>query len=400
MRSICIYLQIHQPFRVKDHRHPGSHYFGLENRDILKKVAGNSYLPTNEILLKLLKKHDNFKISLSFSGVVLDQMEEFYPETLESFRRLYQTGKVEILSETYYHSLAFFYSQEEFERQVEMHRKKIRKIFGHNPAVFRNTELSYNNSLAKWAEGYGFKGVLTEGWGKYLKNRSPNFLYSPRGSKNIKVLLRNYSLSDDISFRFSKKNWRGWPVTAEKFADWVYKKKQDGDTLNLFMDYETFGEHQWKGSGILEFLEKMPDEIIKRGGVFRTVSETLDSFEPQGEFNVPKVLTWADTERDLSAWLGNKMQKSALEAIYDLESLVLSTKDKKIIESWRKLQTSDHFYYMCTKWFADGDIHAYFSPFGHPKEAHLAFMKVLENLKAKIESKNKKFKLVSLPQPV
>jgi len=383
MRSICIYLQVHQPFRVDSRTVFEGKYFGVGNKEIFEKVAKNSYQPTNKVLIDLLKRHKNFKLSLSISGVALDQMEEYSPKTLKSFRELFKTGKVEILSETYYHSLAFFYSLEEFERQVDMHRRKIKKLFGQNPIVFRNTELSYNNDLAKWAEQKSYEGILTEGWRQILKDKSPNFLYQPKGTNKIKVFLRNSRFSNDIAFRFSNKEWPGWPLTSKKFTDWVTEAK--GDTINLFMDYESFGEHQQKSSGIFEFLKEIPDEITKKGWIFKTVSETIKSCEPKGEFDIPKVLTWADTERDLSAWSGNKMQRLALKAIYALEKDVLMTKNKKIIEDWRRLQTSDHFYYMCTKTHNDGGVHSYFSPYGSPYEASKAFKIALEHLKFRID---------------
>lgn len=381
MVSVCIYLQVHQPFRVESSIDDKRLYFGPGNKEIFLKVAKNSYLPTNKILLELLKKYNNFKLTLSFSGTVLEQMERFSPETLKSFQDLYKTGKTEILSETYYHSLAFFYSKSEFEKQVELHNKKIKIFFNTNPKIFRNTELSYNNNLAKWAEKKGYKAILTEGWGPVLKGRSSNFLYKPKGTKDIKVLLKNYQLSDTIAFRFSSS------VNTKNFSDAV--KKSKGDTINLFMDYETFGEHRLGNSGILLFLESLPKEVLKRKITFKTASETVDSYKTKGLLDVPKVLTWADTARDLSAWAGNKMQKSSLKNLYEIENLVLETNNKKIIDDWRKLQTSDHFYYMCTtKWVSDGQVHSYFSPHKNPQDAHFFYTNILNDLKKRIREKN------------
>lgn len=393
MSSICIYLQVHQPYRIKryqnhhvgkDHDYFNSLEERLDNKKIFEKVCKKSYLPTNKVLLKILKKNKNFKLSISFSGTVLEQMEKFYPEALKSFQDVYNSGRVEILSETYYHSLAFFYSKKEFENQVNMHRRKVKKLFGVTPSIFRNTELSYNNDLAIWAEKAGYKGILTEGWEGYLKKRSPNFLYHPKGTKNIKLLLKNYSLSDDIAFRFSCRDWHGWPLSAKKFAKCIAKQK--GETINLFLDYETFGEHQWEETGIFNFLESLPDEIVKSGNNFKTATETATDLLSQGEINVPKVLTWADSERDLSAWVGTKKQKQAIKSLYDLENEIIKSSNKKILNDWRKLQTSDHFYYMSTKKFDDGGVHDYFNPFEGPKEASLSYMNILEDLKNRVKN--------------
>jgi len=396
MLSICPYLHVHQPYRIKNYRifniGEDHEYFNddsetdLNNRRILEKVATKSYIPTNKILKQLLDSHPEFKFSLSFSGVVLDQMEEFMPELLDSFQALVATGRVEVLADTYYHSLAFFHSRKEFERQVKKHDEKIKKLFNYSPKVFRHTELAYNNELAKWAEENGYLGIMAEGWEKVLGWRSPNFLYYPKGQKKIKVLLKNYKLSDDIAFRFSEQSWEGWPLDTGKYANWVNNAHGNAETINLFMDYETFGEHQWEHSGIFNFLRALPGELLKHpDNTFKTATETLQAFDAVGEIDVPDILTWADTERDLSAWTGNKIQQAAIRAVYDLEKSVLNTKDKKLIEDWRKLQISDHFYYMCTKWFNDGDVHEYFNPYYSPYEAYIAFMNAIHDLQLRIE---------------
>lgn len=386
MLSICIYLQIHQPFRITGKK---PDYFKdrpeneISNKKIFEKVCKNSYLPTAKIIEKILNNYKNFGISVSFSGTVLEQMEKFSPQTLKVFQKLHKTGRFEILSETYYHSLAFFYSKKEFEKQVLMHRQKIKKLFGTRPKVFRNTELAYDNLLAQWAEKAGYKGILTEGWDKYLNDLSPNFVYSPKSSKNIKLLLRNYKFSDDIAFRFSEPKWSDWPLNATKFANWLLKS--EGQTVNIFLDYETFGEHQHKDSGIFHFLEELPKEVYKKSKTeFKTVSQTLDSYDSRGEIDVSRVLTWADSERNLSAWTGNRMQKESIKLLYDLEKKILSKNNRKIIKDWRKLQTSDHFYYMSTKSFDDGGIHEYFSHHESPKEAHRIFTDVIGDLKKRI----------------
>jgi len=368
MLSICPYFHVHQPLRIKRYRvfdiGNDHSYFNdssqtdLNNYRILEKVARKSYLPANETLFALLKRHPEFKFAFSFSGVLLDQLEYHFPHVLDSFRKLVGTGRVEVLADTYYHSLSFFFSPREFERQVALHQKKIERIFGVTPRVMRNTELSYNNALAAWAEKNGYKGILAEGWGPVLGWRSPNFVYRPKGCKKIKVLLKNYRLSDDIAFRFGERSWEGWPLTAPKFAQWIGAIHGDGVAVNLFMDYETFGEHQWEDTGIFNFLRELPKELLKHpGNSFHTPSEVMGIHEPVGEIDVPHVLTWADTERDLSAWIDNDMQKEASRTLYSFERDVLNANDPLLIEDWRRLQTSDHFYYMCTKWFADGDVH-------------------------------------------
>jgi alpha-amylase len=395
--SVCFYFQVHQPFRIKrysvfdvgrDHN-----YFDDENlkekgtRAVIEKVARKCYLPTNEILLDLIRHYPEFKISYSFSGTALEQMEKFAPEVLESFVKLVKTGNVEILDETHYHSLSFFYSDEEFIRQVKQHRQKIKEIFNYEPKIFRNTELAYNNELAMLVENLGYKGIVAEGWEYYLGHRSPNFLYKPKGASKIKLLLKNYKLSDDIAFRFSNRGWTEYPLYAPKFSQWVNAINGCGHTVNLFMDYETFGEHQWEDSGIFNFLRVLPSELLKHpDNNFKTPSELVDSFAAMDEVDVHNILTWADTERDLSAWTGNSMQKSALKKIYELEEDIINSEDEKLVDDWRKMQTSDHFYYMCTKWFSDGDVHKYFSPYESPYEAFISYMNVLNDFKLRLNS--------------
>jgi alpha-amylase len=395
MASVCFYFQVHQPFRVKDYRvfdiGNDSEYFNddsdrsINNKKILHKVAGKCYLPANAVLLELLNKHPEFKISFSFSGVFLEQLELFSPETLASFQKLVATGRVELLEETYYHSLSFLYSPEEFRRQVLLHRAKIKKLFGVTPMIFRNTELIYNNALAHEVESMGYKGILAEGADHVLGWRSPNFLYSPQGTSKLKLLLKNYRLSDDIAFRFSSRDWAEFPLTAPKFANWVSQVNGSGNVVNLFMDYETFGEHQWEDTGIFNFLRHLPEEILRHpDNDFVTPSEAVARYAPVAELDVHHFVSWADIERDLSAWLSNPMQHDAIRSIYGLEKEVMATGDARMIDDWRRLQTSDHFYYMCTKWFSDGDVHKYFNPYNTPYEAFIAYMNVLQDLRLRI----------------
>lgn len=396
-KAIVLYLHVHQPYRVRHYTVFDSavyhDYFDAgpgereNNEDILRKVAEKSYIPTNQHLLELLERHPEFKISLSITGTVLEQLERWAPEALRSFQKLTETGRVELVAETYHHSLAFFYSRSEFEIQVQMHREKIQKLFGQTPKVFRNTELAYNNDLARWADEQGYRAVLAEGWDPVLGWRSPNFVYRPPETESIRLLMKNYKLSDDIAFRFGDREWSEWPLTADKFSHWL-SEEPDATNFNLFMDYETFGEHQWSESGIFDFLQQLPAEWLKtEGHTFMTVSEAASSIEPVGEVDMPQTVTWADTERDLSAWLGNAMQQEAITALYGLQDQIIGTGDWSFIEDWRRLQTSDHFYYMCTKWFNDGDIHAYFSPYETPYEAYINFMNAYHDLRARLIEK-------------
>jgi alpha-amylase len=384
---------VHQPYRVRHYTALDSgtdhNYFETDdpqtsNHGILDKVADKSYIPTNKRLLKLLQQHPEFKVSMSITGTVLEQLERWAPDVLKSFQDLVRTGRVEIVGETYHHSLAFFYSRSDFEIQVQMHRDVIERLFHVQPTVFRNTELSYNNEVAKWAESAGYQGVLAEGWDPILGWRSPNFAYRPAGTEKIKLLLKNYKLSDDIAFRFGNQNWSEWPMTAEKFAHWL-NAEPNGTNFDLFMDYETFGEHQWEASGIFDFLEALPGEWLKtKGNGFMTVGEACHKLDTADVVDVPDTITWADAERDLSAWLGNAMQREAIDALYELEPAIIGSGNLALIEDWRRLQTSDHFYYMSTKFWSDGDIHAYFSPYDTPFEAYINFMNAYHDLRYRL----------------
>jgi len=392
-RGITLYLHVHQPLRVRDYSVFDTaidhNYFNdpdplsdRNNEKVFKKVADKSYRPMNALLEKLLADHEEFKLSLSITGTFLEQAERWAPDVIESFQRLVATGRVEIVAETYYHSLAFFYSRTEFERQVEAHKTKIRQLFGVETSVFRNTELAYNDSLAQWADAYGFKGILAEGWDPILDWRSPNYVYQPTGTKNISLLLKNYKLSDDLAFRFSNKAWTEWPLTADKYTEWANASLEDAPLINLFMDYETFGEHQWQDTGIFDFFEDFVGRwIANPDNTFYTVSDAIEINKPVGELSMPSTVTWADAERDLTAWLGNSMQQEAMGHLYALEDDILRTNDAQLIDDWRKLQTSDHAYYMCTKWFSDGDVHAYFSPYESPYDAFLYYMNVIRDLR-------------------
>lgn len=400
MSAVVLYLHVHQPFRVTPYsvfdtgdRHD---YFDVDdpsspqnNETIFHKVARKSYIPTNALLKELLIAHPDFRISMSITGTFIEQCERWAPDVLKSFQELVATGRVDIVAETYYHSLAFFYSRFEFEKQVTMHREKIVSLFGVTPTVFRNTELAYNNDLAAWAESAGYKGILAEGWDPVLGWKSPNYVYQPHGTSNIKLLLKNYRLSDDIAFRFSNRDWPEWPLSADRYFSWL-PHGGDDQVVNLFMDYETFGEHQWESTGIYDFMRHIIDLVSNAPDLeFMTVSEAA-ALESRDTVSMPQTVTWADTERDLSAWLGNRMQQEALRHLYDLEDAILRTSDLQLITDWRKLQTSDHVYYMCTKWFKDGDVHAYFSPYDSPYDAFLYFMNALRDMRWRVLEHHKR----------
>lgn len=386
MASVCFYFQVHQPYRLRNYTvfDQDSNYFDdITNARICRRVAKKCYLPSNLLILDLIKKYKGkFRISYSITGVMLEQFEKYAPEVLNTFQQLAATGCVEFLAETYYHSLSFLYSVDEFAEQVKTHRQTIQRLFGQLPRIFRNTELIYNNDLATFIEHSGqFDAVLTEGANHILGCKSPNFVYSPVNCSKLKLLLKNYRLSDDIAFRFSNRNWSQWPLLANKYASWVNAAIGCGVVVNLFMDYETFGEHQWADTGIFEFIRHLPDEILKYpDNNFKMPSEIVNTYEPVDIIDVPNPISWADIERDLSAWCGNAMQQNALAELYKLEENVKATLDKDIIRDWRRLQTSDHFYYMCTKYFADGDVHKYFNPYDSPYDCYISFMSVLNDL--------------------
>lgn len=391
MPSVCCYFHVHQPLRLKpyslfDIGQKGGYFDEKQNSQILRKVAEKCYYPANNLIYELIERFEGrFKVSYSVSGVFLDQAMQYEPGIIESFQRLASTGCVEFLSETYYHSLASLYSEEEFFEQVLEHMLLINKLFGQVPNVFRNTELVYFDYLANLTKRFNFKAILAEGWDNILGWRSPNFVYEAENLPT-KLLLKNYKLSDDIAFRFSNRGWSGWPLTADKYAQWVHKINGSGQVINLFMDYETLGEHQWEDTGIFNFIRHLPDAILRHPDMdFVTVSEEADRYHPAGKLSMPYPVSWADTERDLSAWLGNDMQQTAIHALYNLEDKVKETRDLDLLKEWRLLQTSDHFYYMCTKWFSDGDVHKYFNAYERPHDAYIIFNNVIVDFVDQVE---------------
>lgn len=394
MISVCFYFQVHQPYRLKKNYSffdiGQNHFYEDEvaNREIMQKVAQKCYLPANKILLQLIRElNPRFRIAFSISGTAIEQFQKFCPEVLDSFKALADTGCVEFLNETYFHSLSFLYSKKEFQHQVLMHKTMVEHHFGQTPTTFRNTELIYSNELAKFIEDLGgYQTILCEGADHILGWRNQNFVYQPEPCYKLKLLLKNYRLSDDIAFRFSNPDWHGYPLKADTYAQWIHSVAGNGETVNLFLDYETFGEHQWEETGIFGFLAQFPHELLKHQEFgFRTPQEVSQENNPVSKLDVPNYVSWADVDRGITAWLGNDMQKSAIEFIYSLEQAVLNTQNDGFLHVWRKLQTSDHFYYMCTKWFDDGDVHKYFNPFKTPHDAYIAYMNVVNDLQEQLK---------------
>ena len=384
MKTVCFYFQVHQPWRLKTYRffQMGNDHNYLDdftNRAIMQKVARECYLPMNALLLSLINENKGaFKVSFSLTGSAVEQFKAYAPEVLESFKKLAETGCVEFLGETYSHSLASLASAEEFKNEVKLHTKMLKEEFGVKPVAFRNTELIYSDDIAKMVEDMGFKTMLAEGAKHILGWKSPNFVYTDANDNKLRLLLRNYKLSDDIAFRFSNEGWPEWPLTADKFAGWV--AAETGDVVNLFMDYETFGEHQKASTGIFDFFKALPAAMLATGEVeFATVSEASKKLQPVAVLHSPHAMSWADEERDVTAWLGNDLQNEAFAKLYALAPKVKKAKNKDFEYVWHFMQNSDHFYYMATKWFSDGDVHSYFNPYGSAYEAFINYMNVLSD---------------------
>ncbi len=393
MRTICFYFQVHQPFRFKRYRFfdiGNDHYYydDFSNESILHKVARKCYLPANELMLDLINKHKGkFKIAYSISGIALEQFRLYAPEVLDSFKRLAETGHVEFLSETYAHSLSSLKGQREFETQVNAHRELIKEHFGQEPSVFRNTELIYSDEIGAMVANMGFKAMLTEGAKHVLGWKSPNFLYCNAINPKLKLLLKNFKLSDDIAFRFSNKGWPEYPLTAEKFVSWLNQVPEKEEVVNLFMDYETFGEHQWEETGIFEFMRSLPDVVFRDSPFsFSTPSEVVKKLQVVSAASVPNPISWADEERDLTAWLGNELQQEAFDKLYTLEEKVYNSGDEAIKQDFAFLQVSDHFYYMSTKFFSDGEVHSYFNPYDTPYDAFINYMNVLSDFEIRVNA--------------
>ncbi len=393
MKQVVFYFQVHQPYRLREYSYfdigHDHRYFDDElNEEVVKRVAQKCYVPMNRVLLEQIRAHEGrFRFAMSISGTAIHQMENWAPEALDSFRALVDTGCVELLSETYYHSLSALYDEDEFAAQVAQHRRTVEGIFGVTPRVFRNTELIYSNHIAWRVQQLGFAGMMAEGADHVLNGRSPGEVYSAHGS-GLPLLLRSYQLSDDIAFRFSNRGWQEHPLTSEKFADWVRAQRDTDQVVGLFMDYETFGEHQWEDTGIFDFMRHLPGSLLGQGNCgFMTPSEALATHAPRGEIDSHDPLSWADVERDLSAWLGNSMQRAATDALYDLAGLAHEAAARgrpELLKAWRLLTTSDHVYYMATKDHSDAEVHNYFSHRETPHDSYIAFMSVLGDLRRQL----------------
>lgn len=389
MKTVCFYFQVHQPWRLKTYRffNMGNDHNYLDdfnNRAIMQKVARQCYLPMNALLLNLIEENKGaFKCSFSITGSAIEQFKAYAPEVLESFKKLAATGCVEFLGETYSHSLSSLFAVDEFKSEVKLHTAMLKEEFGVKPTAFRNTELIYSDDIAKAVEGMGFKTMLAEGAKHILGWKSPNFVYTDAVDNKLRLLLRNYKLSDDIAFRFSNEGWPEWPLTADKFAGWV--ASETGDVVNLFMDYETFGEHQKAATGIFDFMKALPQAMLATGEVeFATVSEASKRLQPVAVLHCPHAMSWADEERDVTAWLGNDLQNEAFAKLYSLAPKIKKAKNKDFDYVWHFMQNSDHFYYMATKWFSDGDVHSYFNPYGSAYEAFINYMNVLADFEIEL----------------
>jgi alpha-amylase len=409
MKTICFYFQVHQPYRLRRYRFfdigENHNYFDdFANRSIMRKVAEKCYLPTNQLFLDLINEYGcKFKISYSISGTAIDQFEQFAPDVLDSFKRLAETGCVEFISETYSHSLSALKSETEFKKQVELHKSKIEQHFNQTPKVFRNTELIYSDSIGALVANMGYKAMLSEGAKHILGWKSPNYVYTNAINPRLKLLLKNFTLSDDIAFRFSNRAWEEWPLTTEKYVSWLNAIDEKEEIINLFMDYETFGEHQWAETGIFDFMHHLPDRVLSSSDFeFLTPSEAADKHQPIAPMHVPHPISWADEERDLTAWLGNDLQDEAFDKLYTLIEKIDMISNEDLLRDWKYLQTSDHFYYMCTKWFSDGDVHKYFNPYDSPYEAFINYMNVLSDFTLRLDREvmnNKNHELLSTYPP-
>lgn len=396
-RTLCLYFQVHQPVRLRKYHFfdigkNNDYYDDFANRTYTRKIADRCYLPANRVILELIKKYGkNFKVAFSITGLAIEQFQKYAPEVIDSFKELAATGSVEFLAETYSHSLACLVDEAEFKRQVKRHSEVMKDLFGMKPVTFRNTELVYSDEIGEMVANMGCTTMLTEGARHILGWKSPNYLYTNSINPKLRLLLKNFRLSDDIAFRFSDQNWDQWPLTAEKYVSWL--TAADGEIVNLFMDYETFGEHQSAGTGIFDFLAALPGQVFANSDFeFLTPKEAAVKHQPVAPLHVPYPISWADEERDLTAWLGNELQNEAFEELYKTREKVNALKDEVLIHDYNCLQASDHFYYMCTKLFADGDIHSYFTPYATPYEAFINYMNVLSDFILRVDNEYEKQK--------
>ena len=394
MKSVCLYFNLHQPNRLKPYTFfdIGKNRFYEDdklNKDFLDKISAECYLPMNQIMMDNIQKLGNqFKINLSLSGTLIEQMEAHRPDVLQSFKSLANTGQVEFIGQTYYHSLSYIYSPKEFERQVKKHSKKIKEHFGQKPKVFRNTGMIYSNDLAARMEKMGFTGIMAEGIGHHLNGRSYNQLYQAPNVVSIKTLIKNYKLSADVTKKFVDTNWSEYPLTADKYANWI--AGDSGECVNIFMPYETFGQHVNRESGIFDFIKALPKAILDKGLTFSTASEVTKNLTPKDIYDIHVPMSWRDNEKDLSAWARNTMQQEALKKLYSLEKTVIDSKDPDLIHVWSKLQTADHFYYMSTKAFEAATERDAISPYDSPYSGYIYFMNALADLEISCKQRDKR----------
>jgi len=393
MKSVCLIFQVHQPFRYRKYRFfdigkDAYYYDDYANETIIRKIADNCYLPANKVLLEQIKKlKGKFKVTFSMSGIVIDQFKMYCPDVIASFAELAATGNVEFLSETYANSMVSMVDEKMFQEQVKMHDKLIQELFGHRPKVFKNTELIYSDEIGEMTYRMGFEGMITEGAKHILGWKSPNFLYCNTLNPRLKLLMRNFRFSDDISFRFSNKGWNEFPLTADKYAGWLKSLPKEEEIINIFFNYETFGQIQPKSSGIFDFLSYLPGTLLKTKELeFSTPSEAIKKHQPVSSIHVPHPISWADEERDLSAWLGNELQKEAFDKLYKMKDRVNLCVDQRLLKDWNYLQAIDHFYYMCTKFFSDGEVHKFFNPYGNPYEAFINYMNVMSDFSFRLNN--------------
>jgi alpha-amylase len=387
-KNLVLYFQVHQPKRLGNIRFfdigaGNSIYPNNLDREIIERISRECYLPTNNLLLQMIRKNPEIRVAFSLSGVIMDQFELYAPEVLDSFRALANTGSVEFLSETYHHSLACMLPGKEFEIQVLKHADKLYENFGVRPSVFRNTELIYNDEIGRKISKLGYIGVITDGVERILQGRTPNHVFQHPEQEGLKILLRNYRLSDDIAFRYSAE---GKTLTADKYVSWLNGLGSTEEVVTLAMDYETFGEHQKKETGIFKFLEETLTKLAKsKSFQMLTPSQATVKVKAHSVLEAPYFVSWADQERDLSAWLGNEMQRDAFDTLQALEFDVKNTNNPELLDTWRNLQTSDHLYYMSTKKGSDGSVHNYFSPYPSPYEAFINYMNVLTDFTMRVK---------------
>lgn len=389
MKAICFYFQIHQPFRLKRYRffdigHDHYYYDDFLNDDIVTRIAHQSYIPAAETLLRMIE-HDGFKCSIAITGVAIEQFEQYVPEFIDLLRKLAETGKVEFLATPYAHSLASLFDPEEFVQQTQVLCDKLHSLFGVKPKVFRNTELIYSDEIAPQIQAMGFKGCLTEGAKHILGWKSPDYVYSAASAPKLKLLLKNDRFSDDIAVRFSDPSWDAFPLNADTYINWIASTPADEQIVNLCLNMETFGTMHPASTGIFQFLEALPRFAKERGIQFWTPSEAISKLKAVDMLSVGHAISAADEARDTSAWLGNNLQREALDKLYAVGERVRLCEDRRLKQDWWYLQGSDHFYYMSTKHFADGAAHSSFSPYETPYAAFTNYMNVLADFLVRVE---------------